>query len=244
MSYEVRVQKWIDFRNGVAAQRQNVYGPMHENMVHFKDHFTDDTLSTDKWATSVPGTSDTIAISEIEGGVALITTGTADNDSCMMGTSIIWSGTKKAIIEARIHMVDVSGTGLFVGFSDAKSEANNSIAIHYPADSLTTVASDAAGFVIDADHSTSSIMCASVQGDSDTTPIDTGVDWADGETKVLRVELDSTTAIFYLDGGAVASIASSVTAATLLCGTVQAITRANDGANVVRVYRVDVWQDE
>lgn len=243
MPVESKVFKVLEFL-GQSKLKGNVDGNMLEKKVHFQDHFTDDTLSTDKWAVSVPGTTDSVAISEVEGGEALITTGTADNDSCMMSTAIIWSGTKKAVGEARITITDVSGTGLFVGFSDAKAEANNSIAIEYPADALTTVASNAAGFVIDADHSTSSIMCASVLANTDTTPVDTTVDWADGETRNLRVELDGTTAIFIMDGEVVASILLSVTAATLLCFTVQAITRANDGSNTVRNHRADVWQDE
>lgn len=245
MSVNVKVGRRLDFGPGQAGHASNVFGPMLEGVVHFKDHFTDDTLSTDKWATSLPGTSDTIAISEVAGGECLITTGTVDDDSLMMATAIIWNGTTRAILEARILITDVSGTGLFVGFSDAKSEVNNSIAIHYPVDVLTTVASAAVGFVVDADHSTSSIMLASVDGDIDRTPVDTGTDWADGEVRNLRIEIDTSgNAAFYIDGSSVGYIASAVTAGTLLCFTVQAITRANDGANTVRVRRVDVWANE
>lgn len=229
---------------GAGLHKQNVEGPLQEKMVHFHTHFLHDTLPTDDWLATLNGTGETIAINVAQGGRCRISTGTVDDDSCMVSLSIIFSGTKKAVCEVRVTINDVSGTGLFVGFSDARSEVNGSLAIHYPADVLTTVATDAAGFVIDADHATSSIMCASVLNGTDTTPVDTGTDWADGETKVLRVELDSTTAIFYLDGVAKASIASSVTAATLLCFTIQAITRANDGANTIDIDRVDVWQDE
>lgn len=244
MSYKVRVDKSLDFLPG-ASHAGNVNGPLQEVKKHFKDHFTDDTLSTDKWATSVPGTGDSIAISEVAGGEALITTGSVDDDSCMMATSIIWNASKKAMCEARVTIDDVSGTGLFVGFSDAKSEANNSIAIHYPADSVTYVADNAVGFVIDADHSTSSIMCASVIATVGTTPVDTTIDWADGDEHNLRVELDTDgNASFYVDGILRGGIGSAVTAATLLCFTVQAITRANDGSNTVQVRRVDVWCDE
>ena len=243
MSRNIKVGKDITFVTD-ALHVGNVKGPMQEVKRHFKDHFMDDTLSTDRWATSVPGTSDTIAISEVQGGEVLITTGTVDDDSCMMATAIIFSGTKKAIGESRITIDDVSGTALFVGFSDAKSEANNSIAIHYAADALTTVATDAAGFVIDADHSASKIMCCGVKLDVDATAVDSTKSWADGETKNLRVELDSTTALFYLDGVLVGRVTSAVTAATLLCFTIQAMTRANDGANTIQVRRVDVWQDE
>lgn len=253
MSNIVKVEKWLDLRNGVGSHGWNVEGPLNPHKVVLQDYFTGITLdTTNTWATSVPGTSDAIAISEVQGGSVLITTGTADNDSCMMASSIIFSGTKKAVMEADITITDVTGTGVFVGFSDAKSESNNSIAIHYPADSLATVASDAAGFVIDADHSTSSIMVASVKGDSDTTPVDLAVDWADGERRTLRVELtgDGTAAIFSMrdsDGTTATAttgyLADSVTAATLLCATIQCITRAGDGSNTVRVHSVKVWEN-
>jgi len=245
MSSQVRVFKNLRFE-GDAAHKGNVVGPQQEVKKHFHDGFDRIALdSTNIWAVSVPGTSDSIAISEVAGGIALITTGTVDDDSCMMATPIIYSAAKKTIFEARITIDDVSGTALFVGFSDAKSEANNSIAIHYHADALTTVATDGVGFVIDADHATSSIMCEGVKNGTDATSADSGIDWADGETKNLRVELDGDdNAIFLIDGTIVGRVADAVTSTTLLCFTVQAMTRANDGANLVRVRRVDAWVDE
>ena len=247
------IDRFLRFR-GDSQHEANVTGLMQEKKRHDYDRFTGITLdTTNRWATSVPGTSDSIAISEVQGGSALITTGTADNDSCMLAGAIIYSGDNLAVVEFRITITDVSGTGVFVGFSDAKSEANNSLAIHYPADSLTTVASNAAGFVIDADHTSSLIMCASVADDSDTTPVSTGVTWTDGQTKNLRVfvdteettdDTDSGFATFVLDGDVVAKIKESVTSATLLCPTVQAITRAGDGSNTVRVHSFDAWQDD
>lgn len=247
MSVNVRVQETIEFvKAGKAGRNDNVLGPLKEKLKHVQDQFMGDTLNTNIWANSTPGAGgSSIAISEVAGGECLITTSTVDDDSCMIASPIIYNGSKNAIGEARITIDDVSGTALFVGFSDAKSEANQSIAIHYPSDTLTTVATDAAGFVIDADHATSSIMCAGVIADVDKTAVDTGVDWADGETRDLRVELDTSgNAIFYINGAPVARIASCVTAATLLCFTVQAATRAADGANTVQFRRFDAWVDE
>src|SRR3990167_7276686 len=201
MSVNVRVEKSLEFVTGAASRQANVLGPLQEKKKHFKDHFTDDTLDTSRWAVSVPGTSDTIAISEVAGGECLITTGTVDDDSCMIATAIIWNGTRNAVAEARITMDD--------------------------------------------DPATSSIMCASVDSDVDGTPVDTGVDWADAETRNLRVSIDTAgKAIFYINGTPVAQIAAAVTAATLLCFTVQAMTRANDGANTVQFRRVDIYGDE
>ncbi len=237
----------IRFR-GSAAHRANVNGPMLETMVHFKDHFFGDTLSTDNWAAAVPGTADSIAINEQTGGACRLTTGSSNGDSCMLSGALIWKASKKAVLEARITITDVSGCGVFVGFTDAKSEVNTSMAIHYPSDALTTAATNAVGFVIDGDHSTSSIMLAGVKADSDETAVDSGTDWGDGETKTLRVETgtgdNGDEAIFWLDGEVVAYLDDAVTTSTLLCASVQAITRGGGGSTTVDVHRVDVWQDE
>jgi hypothetical protein len=246
MSVNVGVTRELEFRAGQAVRTKNVRGPMKERLKHFKDDFMVDTLNTNAWALSVPGTSDTIAIAEVAGGgEALLTTGTADNDSSMLASPIIYRGTDASQFEVRLTIDDVSGCGVFVGFSDAKSESNNSVAIHYPGDTLTTVASTAVGFVIDADHSSSSIMIESVDGDTDGTSVDVGVDWTDGEERDLRVVLDTDgNASFYIDGDSVGYVASAVTVSTLMCFTVQVITRANDGANTIQLRRVDIWTNE
>ena len=245
MSSNILVDRFLRFR-GAANRKANVTGSMMEERRHRYDRFDGIALdTTNRWATSVPGTSDAIAISEVVGGSVLLTTGTADNDSCMLASAIIYNDTKKAVVEFRITITDVTGTAVFVGLSDAKSEANGQIALQYPADTFTSTATDAVGFVIDADHSSSLVRCASVAGGVDTTPVSSGVTWADGETKTLRVELDDDdSALFILDGEVVAKIASAIASGTLMCATVQAITRAADGSNTVRVHSFDSWQDD
>jgi len=190
-------QVWIDdhleFRNE-ANNQGNVKGNVLEEKVHFSDHFTDDTLSTDKWTATVPGTSDAVALAAVSGGVCRLTTGTVDNDSCMLGGAVIWAGNKNAVMEARVKITDVSGCGVFVGFSDAVSESNNKIAIHYNGDSLTTDATDAVGFVIDADHASSSLMCCGVAADTDATAATT-TPTMDIELARRVIEYDVATAV-------------------------------------------------
>ena len=245
MPSNITIDREIVLR-GDAGLKANMKGHFMEKKRHDSDRFTGITLdTTNRWATSVPGTSDSIAISEVQGGSCLITTGTGDDDTCMIASAIIYSDTKQAVAEFRITIGDVSQTCVFVGFSDAKTETNTNMAIHYPADSLTTVATNAAGFVIDADHATSSIMCTSVATDVDTTAVDTGIDWADGETKTLRVMLNTdASATFILDGDVVARIPASVATTTLMCATVQAATRAAGSAETVRIHSYDSWQDD
>lgn len=245
MPMNLFIDRTIEFRN--KGHAPNVVGEQQEKKRHQWDRFTGIAIdSTNVWAVEASlGTADTIAISEVQGGSVLMTTGTADNDSEMLSTAVIYSASKLAICEWRITVTDVSGTALFVGFSNAKVETNQKIAIHYPDNVLTTEAANAVGFVIDADHSTSSIMCCGVKANTDATADDTDIDWADGETKVLRVELDvDGNAAFWVDGNNVGYVANAVTASTLLCATIQAMTRAADGSNTVRVRSFDAWQDD
>lgn len=243
------VEKDLEFRAD-ASHAKNVLGPMMEKKRHDSDRFTGISLdTTNRWATSVPGTDDTIAISEVQGGSVLMTTGSGATDSCMLSSAVIYSGNKKAVVEWRITISDVSGCAVFAGFSDAKLETNTNVAIHYPSDTLTAVATNAVGFVIDGSHATSSIMCTGVKAGTLETAVDSGTDWADDETKVLRVEVgtdpegNNDGATFYLDGTAVGFLDDAVTAATLLCATVQVINR-EAAANTVRVRSFDAWQDD
>ena len=240
MPTKLRIDDSIEFRN---TRGVTVKGIQQELLIHDQDRFTGIALdTTNRWAISVPGTSDSIAISETAGGSALMTTGTADNDSCMLSSAIIWNGDTLSVVEFRLTITDVSGTAVFVGFTDAKSEANGQIAFQYPADSFTSTADSGAGFVIDADHSSSLIRCVSSNATTDTTPVSTTVTHTDGQTNNYRVILDTDgVATFVLDGVVRAKIASSVPEATLLCATVQAMTRAADGSNTVRVHQYDAW---
>ncbi len=230
---------------GDANHRLNLKGNWGEVRRHDSDRFTGISIDTTKWNVEQSlGTADTIAISEIQGGSVLFTTGTVDDDSEMLSSAVIYSGDKKAVVEWKVKITDVSGTCLFVGFSDAKVEIRARVAIAYTDAAAVYTADNAVGFVIDADYSTSSIMCMGVKATVADTAVDTEVDWADAETKTLRVELDGDEARFYLDGASCGTLVNAVTSSTLLCATVQAMTRANDGANTAYALDYDAWQDE
>lgn len=243
MPKNVRIDRDLEMRDERGA---NVRGPMMEEKRHRFDRFDGIALdTTNRWARTTDGSGDSIAISETVGGSVLLTHGSSDNDSCMLSSAIIYNDTKEAIVEFRITITNVTGSGVFVGFSDAKSETNGQIALQYPANTFTSTATNAVGFVIDADHTSSLVMAASVKAGSDTTPVSTGVTWTDGQTKTLRVLLKSDdSAIFILDGTIVASIASAIASGTLMCATVQVITRAAEGVDTIRVHSFDSWQDD
>ncbi len=249
MPNELFVAERIEMR-GTAQNNPNMDGHWMTKKRHSYDLFDRLALdTTNLWASYTTGaTSATIAISEVQGGSCLLTTGTVDEDTLHIASPIIYTANYEATVEWKIKISDVSGVAVFAGFNYAKYQANTYLPIDYGtagANALRTTASDAVGFVIDADHATSSIMCASVINNADTTPVDTGIDWADGETKRLRVTLeDDGSAIFHIDGTSVAKIASAITDSDLLCAIVGVKTQADDGANTVYIYRFDAWQNE
>jgi len=247
MSQQVKISRDLEFM-GDAKHTQNVQGPMHETMVHFHDHFTDDTLSTDKWLATV--TSATIAVDHATypGGMALITTDATDNETNFLSTPLCWMDDQNCIAEAKILITDVSGVVLFFGFSDATYETTPALAIDYADGTLATVSGrDAVGIVCDFDDSVNginSIVAVGANAGVLETAIDSGVDWADGIWHTLRVELNPDgDAYFYLDGTSFGYMATAVTSATPLCITVQSGNR-DAAIDTIYVDRVDGWQDE
>jgi len=240
MSQNVQVDRTLTFR-GDAVQEANVVGPMMTVRKTIKDEFMGDTLDANLWTATTDGSNDTVAISEIAGGTCLITTGEIDDDVSFLSGPIIFNGSKKAEVEFRIGVTDISGTNIFVGFSDAKSETSV-LAAAYPADALTATATDFAGFVLDPDHGASLMCVANADGTNDQV-VDSGIDWEDNALHNLRVKLTDARADFFVDGIQKASIAAGPTAATLLCATVQAGTRADDNQNTVLVQRYNAWVD-
>ncbi len=253
MSSELKFDKRIIVGEGEAKHFWNFFGMLNRKDVVFEDYFVRIALdSTNLWAVAVPGSTDSWAITEIEGGAALGTTGTVDNDSIMLSSPIIFSGTKRAWCEFDISIPTVAGIGVCLGFSDAKSFSNNSMAFQFDDGTFSANATDGACIVIDADELTSSINAVSTQtSGGDTTPVDMGDDWTDGQRRTIRIEYtgDGTRATYRYwnsDGtGTVrsAQIPDSATAATLMCVTIQAITRAGSGGGTVRVHSAKAGQD-
>jgi len=171
------------------------------------------------------------------------TTGTADNEVSFLGTALIFDITQKPEIETKLEITDVSGTIVFWGFSDANTETSPAASIDADGGTVTAAATDAVGFVIDADLGTSSLYCASVNTGATPQTADTAIDWTDGQAKRLRVALDASgNARFFVDGIQKGYIASAV-ADVPLCEIKNYGTRANDGSNTVYFRYLKKWQD-
>lgn len=232
---------------GPSKHKQNVKGPVHPEMVHFWDHFTDDTLSTDKWLATV--TNGTIAVDHTyPGGWALFTTAASqDGEASFLATPLAWEDDMKAIFEARILVTDVSGVCIYAGFNDATFETTPDMPIDYDGGVLTAAAANAVGIVADADdtvNGASSIVGVGVNGGNLETAIDSAIDWADGKIHTLRVELNPDgDASFYLNESLFGFMETALVSGTMLCLMV-AVANRDGGADTVYVDRVHGWQDE
>lgn len=246
MSNQVRIGDYLEFNEQASIDR-NVKGDMLPERMCSIDWFDQTTLdTTNDYTQTLGGTNDAGALVATGEHGFKGTTGTGDNEVSFLGTALIFDVTQNPTIEAKIEITDVSGTVVYFGFADANTETSPACTIDADGGTLTNAATDAAGFVIDADLSTSSIYCASVnnQGAGGTVQsVDSGTDWADTVSHRLRVHLDSSgNAYFYLDGRQVGYIALAV-ADVPLCAILNYGTRANDGANYVYMRYLAKWQD-
>ena len=243
MSNKVYVDDSIEFK-AQAAIDQNIKGnPSTERMCSV-DWYDQTTLDvTNDYTQTLGGTSDAGALTAGGEHGFKGTTGTADNEVSFLGTALIFDITQEPEIEAKIEITDVSGTVVFFGFSDANTETTPAATIDADSGTLTAAATDAVGFVVDADLETSSLYCASVNTGAAVQSVDTALAYTDGQSKRLRIRLDSSgNAYLYVDGVQKGYIASAV-ADVPLCAILNYGTRANDGANTVYMRYLKKWQD-
>jgi len=248
MSSQVKIIDRLEFRGG-ATHRQNIKGPIQPEMVHFHDHFTDDTLSTDSWLVTV--TNGTVAVDHgtYAGGQALFTTAASqDGEVSFLATPLCWEDDLNAVAETKILITDVSGVAVFFGFSDKTFETSPAMPIDYDGGVLATVSGrDAVGFICDADdtvNGVSSIVAVGANAGTLETAIDSATDWADGKWYTLRVELNKDgDAEFFLDGSRIGFMETAITSGTKMC-IIIAVANRDAGADTVYVDRVDGWEDE
>ena len=240
---DVYVDDELIFKAG-ASFDNNIKGNPSTDRMCSVDWFDQTALdTTNDYTVTLGGTSDAAALTAGGENGLKMTTGTGDNEVSFVATGLIFDITQKPEIETKLKQADVSGTFVFFGFSDATSETTPSATIDADSGTLTAVATDAVGFVCDADLGSSSLYFASVNGAAAVQSVDTGIDWADAASKRLRVSLDASgNARFYVDGVQKGYIAAAV-ADVPLCAIYNYGTRANDGANIVTARYLKKFQD-
>ncbi len=244
MSHVVNVGDSIKF-TGEARIKSNVKGDLATERYCGVDWFDQKALDeTNEYTITVGGTSDAVAVTGAGVIGVTMTTGTGDNEvSYFAATPLIFDISQSPAIEARVKITDVSGTFFGFFFSDAITESTPNSTIDADSGTVTATATDAVGFVVDADLGTSSVYCASVNTGAACQSVDTGLDWTDNQTKVLRIALDTSgNARFYVDGVQKGYIAAAV-ADVPLCAIFNAGTRAADGSNTVFIRYLKKFAD-
>lgn len=219
-------------KDGDLISRGKFVSRAPDKVVRLFDDFLGDVIA-DQW--NVVEGSDTTtsdaAINNQIGGVLRLTTGDSatvtyagNGIQITQGAFYNWKSSLGGLfMEARIKLDIITDAGFFVGFTDlgtfeAPIESAGS------ADTITTNASDAVGFMFDTRMTTDNIWLVGVKGNTDATKQDSGIAPVAATFITLRVEIDNAeNAVFYIDGDRVGTVmASAVTETVALTPTVAA----------------------
>jgi hypothetical protein len=243
MSQQVNVQRSLKF-TGDAANKANVKGSMSALRYTSVDWFDQTALdTTNDYTATLGGTGDAVALSAAGATGITMTSGTTDNEVSFLGTALIFDISNNPEIETRVTITDVSGTSFFFGFSDANTESTPASTIDYADGTLAAAATDAVGFVVDADKSSSLMYAASIATGGSVAGASTGITWTDGLTKTLRIRLNTEGDAFFFVDGVCTNIVQSAVTDVPLCAVFNWGTRDNDGSNTVIAKYLKKWQD-
>ncbi|NQT41296.1 MAG: hypothetical protein HQ581_27660 [Planctomycetes bacterium] len=188
--------------------------------------------------------SSTSVIAPVSGvRLCTITTGAANDDDHDFTSLLIFDPSKGLTAEARYNLADVDQSAHNFGFSDAITEAADTIACTFATASLTSHATDCALFFTDKDATTNSLRAAAVNSGTDGTVITAQATApVDDETHDYRVEIDPAgNCKFYVDFVHVGTQALGVATTSTLCAYFALITRET-AANAALLYYMHAWQ--
>lgn len=243
-----KMLRWYDDSNG---QTIRVDGGVY---------ISDDFIST-ATADITSTTTDLWVFSQVNGatpaldpdfkGRLILYAAAADDDDSDIANILGWTASKWAGMEARVAFYAPSAKIAFnCGFSDAASEAADTIAVERSGTTIDSTASNCALFFSDYDSTTDYISCMGVKANTDTTAYSVG-DLASTELNeyhIYRVQLDPDgKAQFFYDGQSVRTIANAVTASTALTPYLAIMNRAARADNPLpstqlKIDYIKVWQ--
>jgi len=163
-------------------------------------------------------------------GVARLTSGATDLDTCFIGTDISFDVALMApiVIEARVRFVDLDAKAAFIGLTSilTMDEQMDDI-IDYSAATTVTLTATLAGFFLSSEFTDDEdwhmvYNGGTTTGVTTTTSIDADDDAVAGEWQVLRLEVDPNgDCRWYIDGVLKQSVATAISTTTDLavcCG--------------------------
>jgi hypothetical protein len=253
MSQQVKVARELEFTDS-ANSTGNISGrPSFKNQVVYYDDFTGKDIDSTYDYTEAGVNSGAASITVPH--CMTLTTGAADDDDIEVAMGVTYYGQYNACMEVRYRNDDVDATALNIGFADATGYAADNIAMMYSGSTLTTNASNFAGFMTDSDATTDNLYGVSVNADSDGSVINSASAPTDAKWYTVRVELrdNGTTvdALFYVNTSGreidpaedlIGIEAAAVARTTALCPYIALINREG-AANTLDVDYLKVWSD-
>ena len=257
MSQQLIVERRMVYQ-GKAALSGNIEGRPSNISVVYEDHFLGKAIDSTNDYTVAAVNSGTATITVPH--MLTLTTGAADDDDVEFAMGVEWYGQYNAALEAVFRIDDVDQTGVNIGFADATGYSADNIAMEYDGTSLTSTATEFAGFLHDSDATTSNIYGVSTKAGADgavinssLTPTDTGL----FRVRVVLIDRPKaatprTDAAFYVNntGRQIDPIndligieIDAVTRTTAMCPYIALINRESF-ANTLDTDVLKVWQDE
>lgn len=231
------------YENGYQRFFESSTGETFDVMAPVKiiDDFVGEAVDTTNDYVFAAVNSGAITTVAATGGMARITTGAADNDDADLATELVYKASKGCSVEARIAQNDADGTAFNFGFSDAKGEAADLIAVTYSGTTLTSTATDCAVFFQDPDATTDLIRAVAVDTDVDGTVRSTATAPVDAAFHTYRVDINSDGDVsFWFDGAHLSTESAAITITVALCVYIAVINR-EEAANTLDIDYIRAW---
>lgn len=208
-----------------------VYGK--HMVVSMFDDFDGDVIA-DQWGVDKgsDGSAANFAISADHNGMVRATTGAdAGGTMALNGVQLHRLATWKANagnleVEWRIKVSAITAVAFFAGFTDQVGTLEAPVTSAASADTITTNATDAVGFMFDTAMTTDTIWCVGVKADTDATKVDSTIAPVAATWIRLKIELDASgNATFFINGHKRGEMANAVTATVALTPVLTAFAR-------------------
>lgn len=200
------------------------------------------TTVVDKWL-SRKGTTNTVdwTVTAAVGGTVVGKVGDTTASMAVSGVQLDAGLNWKAnmgdlVFEARVKTGIITNIAIFIGFTDQVSALEMPVQSAASADTITTNATDAVGFMFDTSMTTKNWWLVGVANDVDATSQNTAVAPVADTYETFRIELSTAgVATFYRNGTAVGTaMTGAVTATIALTPVIAAFNRTtSNGATTI-----------
>ena len=241
MSDNVICDGRIDLRSKALTNR-NVRGNLNPEKIMVEYNFTDLALDNTNKYTPFLDTTSTVALGS--GGLVLTTAATDTKVATQTQGGIWWYPAKNCIVEMKFRIDVITNVAIYVGFSDAVSEASSLLPFGIVTATLTDTCTDGAGFLFDTRQTNAYFNVVNTKNGTEafTQLGSTRVPVAATDL-ILRVAIDTTgKAIYYWDGLAVGIKANAVSTTVPLIPFF-GIRNNNASAHIATLRYVRLWQD-